>query len=514
MTVKLDIRNNLTFIDRANDEEIRAIAKVLTVKFYDKSGNNRGQVLKTVNLFDRRVGKIGAFPTGYLTRLADKLPDIQFEANDNRVSKSCEKFNYRNKSDYEDRKWQKEAKEVIAEEHLGCIVAPMGSGKSEVIADTVAKKKGRTLVLTPFESVRDQLAKSIEEKIGKKYVSKKLPNMSSRYHNSGIKTYDIDGEEIDENNTPESRVLSKKGYIASRSGWKKNYLKGTEEDKTKKFPAVTVICFHSLHMASPEFLNSIDVVIIDEFHTASSDSIRIPLAKMENAYFRYFFSATPDREQWEDKELLYASSGLDIIYEYNVNDAVEDKVMAAVEVESVDSPQPKDWIDSKWDYRQAYDLGIVCNGERNQHFVDLAIRSMHDNNVLIFTDETEHMDLIVERLLESGVSPYAINGKMEKRKKESTIDSVGKIEKGVITVGTNAIGVGVDLPLVSMIILLGGGKSFNKIIQQSGRGTRFVEGVSEECIVITPFDWFHPKLLDHSIKRKVRLESYFNKKEE
>ena len=55
------------------------------------------------------------------------------------------------------------------------------------------------------------------------------------------------------------------------------------------------------------------------------------------------------------------------------------------------------------------------------------------------------------------------------------------------------------MPHVNAVILGSGGRSTIRLIQRIGRGTR---KTTEDFMVIDFFDWYHPKLIEHSLQRR------------
>jgi superfamily II DNA or RNA helicase len=177
----------------------------------------------------------------------------------------------------------------------GYITSIMGSGKSRIIEELMIQKSCNTLIVVPTESIRDAIYEQLLEVVPKKMISTKVPKDEDFF----------DIKEViknDDNFTPErveDKYLMDKGFKRYGGNWykvdkAKNELSLRDKQKNKKKNKhnIVVCCYHSLREASLSFLESRELFICDEGHTARNNTIRSALLNMPNAHYKYFLSAT------------------------------------------------------------------------------------------------------------------------------------------------------------------------------------------------------------------------------
>jgi superfamily II DNA or RNA helicase len=473
-------------------------------------------IIDSTSLYSKKQGIYGCFQTGYLfkyiKKISKKFPDIKFSADDYRdVHQDIDAVSFLNRQEFPLRKWQSECLESIEDENEGWVVSSVGSGKTRVISEIIARKNVKTLVIAPSENIRDMLIEEIGAVVGKSRVSNKTPTMKRSFNSDkiGKKTRDINGEVLRKELSDEDRILSDKGYKFNGKNWNKPF-ETKDETLSKPVSDVLVLCYHSLALVPTPILDTFSMIIVDEAHSSACASIRGTLLNMPNAYFRYFFTGTKHREEYYDRELMTAAAGNNIIKEYTAKEAIKDEVILRPELETLTAPFPDYFIDKKARYKQAYDLGVVCNKNRNDVIVDSAIEHSESHNIIIFVEEVGHMNVLNSRFLDKGVTPYTIEGSQKKEVKKQQIKEIDSQAKGVITIATRAIGEGTNIPTISCVILAGNKKSFVSSIQNSGRAIRLNGPEKDKCLIINIFDKSHPTLISHSIKRDREIKKEFD----
>lgn len=537
-----------------NPNEVEDIKKFLTIfqkNFLPKNGQ-----LYTIDKIYDEVDL--SFPIGYANVLFTKLKEknIKYKFNDLRVfNYHLPKPNLLQPIAFELHETQKEAFEEISKNNTGIIASATGSGKSILILKTILLRGGNCLLIAPTENIREQLTelfkthlnpnivsndfmttnddwyiqsetdkispvkdKPIEvqsknplDRIGSLF-SKERENNPSEKSNNPLKkmnslftkdTYKQNNEE-----SPESKYMQSKKYLEVDSKEDKKELKKLIKKINKKNKQITIICWQSLNSVSVEFLKKINTVIVDECHVAGVASIRKALFLMENAQFRYFYSATPWRDIKAQFDLLLSSIGTNLIYDLGGKEASDKGIISKARFEMVETPKPKEYLDpKKYKHPSKKRLlkvkGIIANETRNACIVEEALKLYENNfNVFIAVDEIGHLELLQERFKQHNIEILPIHSQMNKSEIDKNIKTVGQHnpqEKGgLISIGTMTVGVGTDMRNITAVILASGGKSSIRMIQRIGRGSR---KTTDEFVVIDFFDWFNPDLLKHSITR-------------
>lgn len=568
--IELRVEHHKTFIETANHNELAVLKKALKIYSPVFSPGPGMPPFEIINLYYKNDK---SFPTGYLETVLAKAKKeaIEVVVKDKRIYPRPN-LPFKIPSDAEPL-WenQQEAIVEIKKHVLGTVGSATGSGKTRLIEETIAIRGVKTLVIVPYRLIQNQVVKKLSDTFGRKHVSVKIPKQESPSNNnpdyeaptykkiggnygdlydkpaetgrltSGKKlgsSYIIEVKDVapkkklgssyaeeffgGSQESPEEAYFKKKG-IDPKSGFKKKIFGNNKnqkpKDKIKKVKKnlgsnITVICFNSLQDASDEFLASVECVIIDECHHSSAVTIREALDKMPKAAYRYGFSATPWRDKSSDQKLLLSALGENIIYDLGGEEAVERGIIARPRYDVITSPTPDQWLQDDRNWRMIVEKGIVGNTSRNKSIIKKAIDLFENNhNVFICVDEIAHLEILKQRFLELGHTVLIIHGEQKGPTNDENIKTIGKTTKGLISIGTMAVGEGTDMPNISAIILASGGKASIRFLQRIGRGTRLVNG-KNEVLVIDFEDWFNPTLLKHFRQRKSTFNKYFggNKK--
>ncbi len=353
--------------------------------------------------------------------------------------------------------------------------------------------------------------------------------------------------------------------------------KKKEENKENKKNKhnIVVCCYHSLREASLSFLHNVELFICDEGHTARNNTIRSALLNMPNAHYKYFLSATMWADLQEDMMLLMSAIGTNHVFEELPMDTLKANRVAKPEYIEKRSPVPSHPI-GKWkrnsknseskiihskDFDTTVKLGLVGNSTRNDDVCETAIEEfMEGNRVLICINEEVHGHILrdiltekwkqiqvnkiyglkskqlIEKLKELGMEypqdepienlrynliqylekdfdPGYIFGQESKAIKKQLILETSYGHDACITIGTSAVGIGVDTKNINVVLLVDVRKSSTRTIQGIGRGSRIKNFEDQEknynFRVYNWLDWFHPKLMEHSRKRERMFKEYF-----
>jgi len=342
----------------------------------------------------------------------------------------------------------------------------------------------------------------------------------------------------DESLTNEEKYLKSKGYDYKNRGWNKsnafnkNSFKNKYGQKKKKTNPkrnvkdnvnVTILCFHSLSATDPEWLKSIEAVLIDECHHASATSIRIPMLIMENAAYRYFYSATPWRDLPEDMKILVATIGKKKLFELSGHSAVEAGLIAKPIMRVISPPSPSRYLGDYKKRREVIDYCIIGNDERNKCIIKQAIELYEDgHNVMISVDEVFHLE-ILETMFQDlfrrkpkryqGAKVITIKGEDKDVEKFANIEKVAGTLEPIITIATMAVGEGTDMPNLTACILAAGGVSSTRYLQRITRPSRRIlknmHKKKDKFIIVDFDDWFNPKLKEQFNKRQKTFRKYF-----
>lgn len=230
---------------------------------------------------------------------------------------------------------------------------------------------------------------------------------------------------------------------------------------------VTVAMIQTLHSRlSNELANSL--VLIDECHHASSDTMMDVLSRVRGSY-RYGFSGTPlKKDLLSDLKLMSVTGRIlvDISNKYLIQH--EYSALPKITIHIVENNDEEMW---KWKYQPAYSELIVHNTERNRIIADAARAA--NGIVLILVNTIEHGKLLQAMLPES----IFVHGSDDSSIRREILEKMRIDSRGVF-IASPIFDEGVDVPNIDSVILAGGGKSSVKLLQRIGRGMRKKEGTN------------------------------------
>lgn len=392
------------------------------------------QEVPPVRLLDR--DKM-TFPIGLKQRVTRELEGqgIAVEWID-RTEKPTDQFTFAYKGDVP-RDYQTKAVRELLRTRFGMLESPTGSGKTLVEALVIAQLGCRTLWVVHSVDLVKQTVEFLDRYFGLQVGMVGAGTFS-------LKTITV----------ATAQSLRTKWGQMQRRGWKPGLL------------------------------------IEDEVHHAGAWRNYRILQEI-GAYYRYGFSATPDRRT-SDRLLLEAAYG-HVETVVSMAELTQQGYLApiTVRVKEVQTKIPK----GARSWQEVYEAGIIRHDERNRLIAEtVAELRTEGRQVLVDVDQIEHLEhlTIPDAAQVTGVMDAQTRGKIYDRFKAGEIP---------VLVGT-VLREGLDLPAVGAVVLAGGKKSQVQILQQIGRGLRTSAGKSD-CVVVDFNDNQHGLLLEHS---QVRLK--------
>lgn len=338
------------------------------------------------------------------------------------------------------RYYQQAAVEALEAAGHGSISLSTGAGKSLILLNLFKRNPVKTLIITPFRSITNQIHADMIKYFGKKYV--------------GI-------------------------YGDGKKDFKK---------------LVTVATAQSLARLEPgsdayEEISKCEVMMFDESHMCVPDMMeKVCMGIAGNAGRRYFVSATQIRN--DGSELLLKGIIGPIVYAKEFNDLVEEGFLK--------KPMFKFFkVNPYGDYSsqdaKAETRAQLYNNPNVHALVSVVVNHALKQNrqVVILIEEFRQFSLLLNHL--QVPFEFAHGGASEDAKElipkdyweSDTEGAVARFNAGEtkVLIGTSAISTGVDLRPVGCLIYMQGGLSEIKIKQAIGRGTRVTPGLKDFWVV-------------------------------
>jgi superfamily II DNA or RNA helicase len=245
-----------------------------------------------------------------------------------------------------------------------------------------------------------------------------------------------------------------------------------------------------------EFLNSIQLLIIDEAHRSGAKQFHRPAILCRNAFYRLALTATPFMKGNAQDDMFLLGVAGPVVAKVPISTLVEAGVVARPYFKFFDVTTPN--LKGK-SYRVAYTNGIVHNSYRNGIIVLQAQRLVKmDKKVLVIVNQVEHGQLLEDMMLKKGLRVAYQDGATEQHERERAFRHMQN-DKLDVLIATNIYDEGVDCDVISGVILAAGNKSAPALFQRTGRAMRKKE--ENYAIVIDFIDRQHPNLFEHSQRR-------------
>jgi superfamily II DNA or RNA helicase len=239
-----------------------------------------------------------------------------------------------------------------------------------------------------------------------------------------------------------------------------------------------------------------DVLIIDEAHHAATKTYRMLNKKVwHDIYHRFFFTATPFRNDTEET-LLFESIAGQVIYKLDYKTALSKDYIVPIEAFYIDLPKQKT---DAFTWAEVYRELVVDNEARNTKILDLLLSlSVGNKSALCLVKEVRHGKNIG--------FPHFVSGEDEESRKLIQLFNNNEIKTLVATTGI--MGEGVDSKPCEFVIIAGLGKAKSQFMQQVGRAVRRYPGKESAKIIIFR-DTSHKFTLRHfNEQKKILKEEY------
>ena len=250
-----------------------------------------------------------------------------------------------------------------------------------------------------------------------------------------------------------------------------------------------------------EMLLNSAVHIMDECHLAACDTVQV-IARNIKAEYVYGMSASPWRDDGADM-LIEAFLGRKIV-DVSARELIKQGYLVPPSIRFI-APMPYQFKSGK--YPSIYSRYIVENEQRNSMVVK-ATKSMVEQGFvpLVLFHTIKHGDVLFDHMKKT-VPTGLLSGKDSAKQREKIKD---ELESGKIKclVASKIFDIGVDLPILSGLVIAGAGKSSVRALQRIGRVIRPYKGKKMSAII--DFADQAPYLSQHSEIRREIYESEFD----
>jgi superfamily II DNA or RNA helicase len=253
----------------------------------------------------------------------------------------------------------------------------------------------------------------------------------------------------------------------------------------------TVQTLRSSKFADRAFFDHFGVVIVDEAHHATSESMQSVLQQID-AHYRFGLSATPFKEGDRGTFLMAQAFLGPLLARVTTAQGVAAGRIVGADIFMIDGIGP---MHGTFNYQQQYNISIVNNPVRNKAIVNIA--TMMVGPTVILVERVEHGEL-----LEAALNAPFVHGGVHSKTRKMVYERFRLGLTPVLIIGKLG-NEALDLPNLDCLINAGGGKASYVVTQKVGRALRSSPGKTRATV----FDFMdNARYLDkHS---RARLRTY------
>lgn len=224
-------------------------------------------------------------------------------------------------------------------------------------------------------------------------------------------------------------------------------------------------------------LKNTKVHIFDESHVVATDTIK-KIYNAINPEHIYGFSGTPFRD--DNTDLLINGILGEKIIDVTASELIKRGILAQpiIKFETV----PKMYI-KEANYQSVYKEYVVENNVRNDMIVNSAKTLIEKKYVpLVLFKQIKHGKILLEKMEAAGIKCAMLygNDSLERRAEVKEMVDSRSIE---MVLASTIFDIGVDIPILSALVLAGGGRSSVKCLQRAGRILRKYPGKKYAAII-------------------------------
>jgi superfamily II DNA or RNA helicase len=257
-----------------------------------------------------------------------------------------------------------------------------------------------------------------------------------------------------------------------------------------------------------EFLDECEFVIAEEAHEAGGNSYYEVCKALKRAHYRLALTATPLMRDGEANARLVGMFGpirLEVSEEYLISVGI--LATPKFKFIPIGPKQQPPTLRRGTSWQKAEELGIVTNHYRNKCGVAEIIRAARWGlPAVALVKRKKHGKILHEMLKQYGLRGAYIFGDSDT---EARDDALNRLKSGQYdyVIGSTILDVGVDVPSIGVLVLMGGGKAEVAIRQRIGRGLRGKKPPMPNFAFVVDFEDGQSKhLIAHSKQRRAIVE--------
>jgi superfamily II DNA or RNA helicase len=257
-----------------------------------------------------------------------------------------------------------------------------------------------------------------------------------------------------------------------------------------------------------DFMDTVEFLIAEEAHEAGGNSYFEVCKAMRKAHYRLALTATPLMRDGESNARLVGMFG-PIRLEVSEQMLIQRGILATPYFKFIPigpKEQPPT-LRRGTNWQKAEEQGIVTNHYRNKCGVAEVIRaSRWGLSAMMLVKRQKHGKILHEMLKQYGLRGTYIFGESNKDKRDNALNKLRSGEYDYV-IGSTILDVGVDVPGIGVLVMMGGGKAEVAIRQRIGRGLRGKKPPAPNAAFVVDFeDGNNKHLISHAKQRRAIVE--------
>lgn len=243
---------------------------------------------------------------------------------------------------------------------------------------------------------------------------------------------------------------------------------------------ITVATFKGVYEQPEEWFDQFDLIIGDEAHLATADTVKGMMEKACNTKYKIGTTGTLDGSK--TNEMVLRGLFGKIVKETTTSELIEQGYLADLRIKCVLLKHPdhirklfhnqkdsnKKTLKIKYEDELPY---IIGNEERNEYIKNLAL-ALKGVTLILFEKIEDHGHVLRDILTEQDKVVYYIDGKVSGIDREEIRRLIKTSEDVILLASYGSYSTGANLPNIRNIIFSSPSKSRIRVIQSIGRGLR------------------------------------------
>lgn len=266
-----------------------------------------------------------------------------------------------------------------------------------------------------------------------------------------------------------------------------------------------------------DFMKSVRAVVIDEAHTAASESYQNIFTYLSNARLRIGMTGTLDKSKKMENLKIKAILG-NVLLRKTDKDMENRGFIAKPHIILINETEPK-YLEQKVElelkrlnvpksqadltrYQLAYHYGVITNKSRNTLIAKLVNKLLSKDSkkaILIVVNSLEHGEYIQKALKDFNIEAIFLQGKDNTDIRKNVINKVKSGNQQVL-IATKIMDEGIDIPNFRYFINCAAGKSYIQLLQRIGRVVRLQKD-KKDVFIFDIVDRTHKLLYNQAVVR-------------